>query len=317
MKRTFDIDAFIQRIGRRLVDEFDDARTATSPSTVGAAMEQPVRKQLEQILPRGIGVGSGFVIDTSGETSRQIDVVLYEKDICPVFSINRTPETTYYPCECVVAVGEVKSALDGSSLKDAFSKVGSVKRLKRQTINHLLVDTETGSPYPSYRNYGAMRDDSLRDISKSPGDLAQIYGFVLAGRTRLAEATLAARFLELNRDVGDVVSPNLLVVLSGTVLSWGRITTQQPPEVRKQGDGKHVLAIPHGGPPTYDQQWSAHSADLLGLHRGADPFRELVRGIRDAYRRGRTSDIVSLDNYFEMQDSSAHKIQTFVKTKVD
>ena len=178
MKRTFDIDAFIQRIGRRLVDEFDDARTATSPSTVGAAMEQPVRKQLEQILPRGIGVGSGFVIDTSGETSRQIDVVLYEKDICPVFSINRTPETTYYPCECVVAVGEVKSALDGSSLKDAFSKVGSVKRLKRQTINHLLVDTETGSPYPSYRNYGAMRDDSLRDISKSPGDLAQIYGFV-------------------------------------------------------------------------------------------------------------------------------------------
>ena len=42
-----------------------------------------------------------------------------------------------------------------------------------------------------------------------------------------------------------------------------------------------------------------------------------VRGIRDAYRRGRTSDIVSLDNYFEMQDSSAHKIQTFVKTKVD
>ena len=133
----------------------------------------------------------------------------------------------------------------------------------------------------------------------------------------MAEATLAARFLELNRDVGDVVSPNLLVVLSGTVLSWGRITTQQPPEVRKQGDGKHVLAIPHGGPPTYDQQWSAHSADLLGLHGGADPFRELVRGIRDAYRRGRTSDIVSLDNYFEMQDSSAHKIQTFVKTKVD
>ena len=86
MESTFDPDAFIQRIGRRLVGEFEIARNATSPSTVGAAMEQPVRKQLEQILPRGIGVGSGFVIDTHGETSRQNDIVLYEKDICPVFS---------------------------------------------------------------------------------------------------------------------------------------------------------------------------------------------------------------------------------------
>ena len=79
MKSTFNPDAFIQGVGRRLVEEFEIARTATSPSTVGAAMEQPVRKQLEQILPRGIGVGSGFVIDTYGETSRQIDIVLYEK----------------------------------------------------------------------------------------------------------------------------------------------------------------------------------------------------------------------------------------------
>ena len=317
MNPTFDLDAFIQRTGRRLVEQFDDARTATSPSTVGAAMEQPVREQLEQILPRGIGVGSGFVIDNYGKTSRQIDIVLYEKDICPVFTINNTPETTYYPCECVLAAGEVKSALDGNSLKDVFSKISSVKELTRQEIYHVLVDPETGSRYPLYRNYGSMRDDSLRDISKSPGDLAQIYGFVLAGSTRFAEETLAARFLELNREFGDIVSPNLLVVLSGTLLSWGKVTTQQPAEVRKHTDGKHVLAVPYGGPPAYDQQWSAQSADLLGLHRGADTFRELVRCIRDVYRRGRTSDIRSLDNYFQMRDSSEHKIQTFAKTTVD
>ena len=83
MKDMFDPDAFIQRIGCRLVEEFEIARNATSPSTVGAAMEQPVRKQLEQILPRGIGVGTGFVIDMYGETSRQNDIVLYGKNICP------------------------------------------------------------------------------------------------------------------------------------------------------------------------------------------------------------------------------------------
>ena len=50
MDNTFDVDAFVTRIGTRLVAQFDDARTATSPSTIGAAMEQPVRAQLEQIL---------------------------------------------------------------------------------------------------------------------------------------------------------------------------------------------------------------------------------------------------------------------------
>ena len=314
MEPTFNLDAFIQRIGHRLVEKFDDARTATSPSTVGAAMEQPVRDQLEQILPRGIGVGSGFVIDDYGKTSRQIDIVLYEKDICPVFTINNTPETTYYPCECVLAAGEVKSALDGNSLKDAFFKISSVKELKRQEIYHVLVDPETGSRYPSYRDYGSMRDDSLRDISKCPGDLAQIYGFVLAGSTRFAEETLASRFLELSREFGDIASPNLLVVLSGTLLSWGKVTTEQDPEVRKHSDGKYVLTVPHGGPRLYDQQWSAQSADVLGLHRGADTFRELVRCIRKVYRRGRTSDILSLDNYFNVRDSTEHKIQTFKKT---
>lgn len=51
MDPTFDVDAFITRVGRRLVEQFDDAKAATAPTTGGAAMEQPVRNQLEQILP--------------------------------------------------------------------------------------------------------------------------------------------------------------------------------------------------------------------------------------------------------------------------
>ena len=40
-----------------------------------------------------------------------MDVVLYEKEQCPVFCINNSAETTYYPCEGVLAVGEVKSTI--------------------------------------------------------------------------------------------------------------------------------------------------------------------------------------------------------------
>ena len=98
---------------------------------VGSAKEHPVRSKLEHILPAGIAVGSGCVIDSYGETSKQMDVVLYEKNICPVYSINDTPETTYYPCEGIVAVGEIKSSLNSDELEDIFDKIESVKRLRR------------------------------------------------------------------------------------------------------------------------------------------------------------------------------------------
>ena len=162
MNREFDANDFIDRIGRRLVAQFDDAKTATTPSLIGGAMEKPVRDQLEQILPRGIAVGSGCVIDTHGRTSRQQDIVLYERDICPVFSINDTPETTYYPCEGVIAVGEVKSTLNRERLTDAFQKVESVKRLRRMDTRHAIPMPDTGLRPPLYRSYSSLRSpDSL------------------------------------------------------------------------------------------------------------------------------------------------------------
>ena len=313
MEKTFDPDAFIQRVGQRLVEKFDVAKTATSPSTVGSAMEQPVRKQLEQILPRGIGVGSGFVIDSYGGTSRQTDIILYEKDICPVFSVNDTPDTTYYPCECVVAVGEVKSALDRVSLKDAFSKISSVKRLKRHEMAHFIPDPNTGLRPTQYRSYGALHEQGIVEMNENPGDRAQVYGFILAGSTRVREETLASTFLEFSPEVGDLLSPNLLVVLSGALLSWGKKTMEQAPEVRKK-DGKYVTVVSHGGPPRLVVELSAQSAELLYLDCDADPFRELVRRIRFIYHKGRTSHIGSLDRYFEMREAARHGVLTFLKT---
>ena len=215
MDQTFDVEAFISRIGKRLVQQFDDARAATSPATVGAAMEQPVRAQLEQILPRGINVGSGFVIDSQGGTSRQIDLVLYERDICPVFSVNDTAETTYYPCEGVIAVGEVKSTLDRLSLEDAVKKIASVKKLKRHQVYH-PVPASTGQRPLFTRGYGTIQGDSI--LTANEGDeipeTAQIFGFVVAGNLRITPETLCASFRKLSRETGDRLSPNMVVILS-------------------------------------------------------------------------------------------------------
>ena len=315
MDSTFDPDAFVRRIGERLVEEFNDARAATTPATVGSAMEQPVRKQLEQILPRGLAVGSGFVIDSYGRTSRQTDIVLYERDICPVFSINDTPETTYYPCECVVAVGEVKSVLDRNGLRDAFKKIESVKSLRRNIVRETVPDPNTGQGWPIYRSYGGLHDTlhngGLRDVSRAPGELAEIFGFVLTGESRLKEETLTTTFRELTRTGGDALAPNLLVTLDGIALSWGNVTDEQPGRVVKR-DGTYGLSVPRGGPPRWQHTLSAQTAECLGLQRG-DGFRLLVRRIRDIHYRGRTSAISSLDRYFRSRDPRSGGVCPFPK----
>ena len=60
-----------------------------------------------------------------------MDVILYERDLCPEFCINNSPETTYYPAEGVLAVGEIKSTIGKRELADSFEKLRSVKALQR------------------------------------------------------------------------------------------------------------------------------------------------------------------------------------------
>ena len=184
--------------------------------------EQPVRDQLEQVLPRGIAVGEGFVIDSYGGTSHQQDVVLYERDICPVFSLNRTPQTTYYPCEGVIGVGEVKSSLDAVSLRDAFRKVASVKQLRRHIVHAFMPNPTTGEPIPSRRNYLTPRGDAILrvDEGRSSKERQQVFGFVLAGESRLKQEILTMHFRQLAAEVGDSLSPNLLVTLDGFAIRW-------------------------------------------------------------------------------------------------
>src|SRR5690606_11696638 len=120
MAKEFTGYEHLQSMARRLVYDFSEASVAGHPGLIGSARETPARVQLERVLPGNFGVGSGIVIDSFGGRSKQQDIVIYEKHLCPVFSINDTPDATYYPIEGVMAVGEVKSSLDKDKLEDAF-----------------------------------------------------------------------------------------------------------------------------------------------------------------------------------------------------
>ena len=268
-------------------------------------MEQPVRNQLEQILPRGIGVGSGFVIDSEGGTSRQTDVVLYEKDICPVFSVNNTPDTTYYPCEGVIAVGEIKSTLDKQRLGDAFKKIASVKRLRRHQVHGFMPHPTSGKPIIQYRYYGSLQKPAIPNMDEELGssETSQIFGFVLSGSLRLRPQTFCEAFQEYTSQTGDSLAPNLAIILSGGVLSWGNITTRR--FEKKWSDERRTYGMTEvtGHPPEWKPSWSAQTASLMEYSEGTDSFRTLIRWIQNIYQNGKTSDVQAFDRYFLRKDS--------------
>ena len=304
MEKTFDPDNFIRRVGKRLVEEFEIAKTATTPSTVGSAAEHPVRNQLEQILPRGIAVGEGFVIDSYGGTSRQQDVILYERDICPRFSVNDTPETTYYPCEGVIAVGEIKSSLDGKALEDSFRKIESVKKLQRHDVPHFMPHPTTGHAMPSRRNYLTTSGDSVVDVNEGmeQEEEVQIFGFILAGESQLGLKTLVDKFNSLSAGMNWYLLPNALVTLDGYFVRWGKITKAKRKEIRKSDDGTFGVKVYEDGPEGWHHLLSAKNATHAGGTEYSDPFRILVRWIKHAAEIGRTSNVKVFDRYFEERD---------------
>lgn len=205
MDASFDSVEFLKGLAQELVDNFSRAARATTPGLVGVAREVPVRQKLESILPPIVGIGNGCVIDSFGGTSKQQDVVVFEKQFCPVFSINQTPETTYYPCEGVIAVGEIKSGLGRSDLKDAFEKIRSTKLLKRYNLNP-----------ESWRKYGSslgMLGAPSEKYDPTTKFEDQIYGFVLCSHLELKVETFLSAYRELCIAERPEFRPNLLVSL--------------------------------------------------------------------------------------------------------
>ena len=118
----------------------------------------------------------------------------YTKEIFALyFKINNTPEATYYPCEGVIAVGEIKSVLNTNGLSDAFNKINSVKSLVRYW--HPSNSMEKGTEV-SYRKYGTQL--GLADVvtkNKAEEDESRdIYGFVLVGRSKVSIDKLLKEF---------------------------------------------------------------------------------------------------------------------------
>ena len=97
---------------------------------IGSLVEKCIRSGLKEMLPSKIGVAEGFVVDSEGGVSRQMDIILYDKLGTPIIFTGDGAQI--FPVETTYACGEIKTQLNASTLQDTFEKCSSYKNLSRK-----------------------------------------------------------------------------------------------------------------------------------------------------------------------------------------
>jgi hypothetical protein len=100
----------------------------------GLSNEEIIRSLLEKILPKTYGVAKGKVVNSLGNSSRQVDIIVYDALRCPNLFIDQN-KNQILPIEGVFAVIEVKTELDHSKLIGSFENIKTVKELLEEPVN--------------------------------------------------------------------------------------------------------------------------------------------------------------------------------------
>lgn len=100
--------------------------------TMGTASEDKWLMMLSEHLPERYTVNRAQIIDSHGDCSDQIDIVVHDRQYSP-FVLN-DGATRFVPAESVYAVFEVKQNLNAEHVAYAADKVASVRRLYRTSL---------------------------------------------------------------------------------------------------------------------------------------------------------------------------------------
>ena len=122
------------------------------PGSKGDATEQHWIEFLRAYLPDRYKVDKAIVIDSTGNVSEQMDVVIYDAIYTPF--IFKQDGFMYIPAESVYAVFEVKQDVKGN-IEYAAQKIESVRKLKRTSIG-MVASGKTTAARPLTKIIGGI-----------------------------------------------------------------------------------------------------------------------------------------------------------------
>lgn len=102
------------------------------PVSKGDASQAVWLELLQTYLPKRYQAATAYVVDSRGDFSDQIDVVVFDRQYSPfIFSYEGQ---TIVPSESIYAVFEAKQAINATQVAYAQDKVASVRRLHRTSL---------------------------------------------------------------------------------------------------------------------------------------------------------------------------------------
>ncbi len=107
-------------------------KTFGHPGTKGDASESIWLQLLRTYLPHRYQASTAHVVDSKGDFSEQIDVVIFDRQYSPF--IFRYEGQTIIPAESIYAVFEAKQTINSDQVEYAQKKVASVRRLYRTSL---------------------------------------------------------------------------------------------------------------------------------------------------------------------------------------
>lgn len=127
-----DIAANVQT---KLLADLARSRPVTHSGTKGDITESAWISLLKEYLPTRFRIAKGIVIDYKGQTSDQIDCVIFDSQFTP--QIIPSEPSLYIPAEAIHAVFEVKQSVNKRHLEYAAAKVKSVRDLCRTSMTYI------------------------------------------------------------------------------------------------------------------------------------------------------------------------------------
>lgn len=190
MELYMDIRKIFEAISLELSAKFQKTIQIKHNGGKGDNREDAFVGFLKEYLPGKYGIGRGEVISPENEISGELDIVIFDKDHCPLFL--KSDSHSIYPRESVFGAISMKSHLDSEELRDAYKNIASLKK---------MVPTKgfSNSPSPGMR------------VGLHP--VVPVTAIFAYASNRSLEA-IAKQVKELDRELDDInLRPDFVVVL--------------------------------------------------------------------------------------------------------
>jgi hypothetical protein len=108
------------------------SQSISHAGTMGSVNEDHWLGIFRSYLPNRYDVATGIVIDSCGNRSDQIDVVVFDRHFTPTLLDQNNHR--YIPAEAVYAMFECKPTIDKTYIEYAEKKAASVRRMQRTSV---------------------------------------------------------------------------------------------------------------------------------------------------------------------------------------